>query len=127
LDGEVVDTFAIDDESPDLRIYLITQRKRYVLGRKVFSFSYPATVDEGMAQIVDGFYACYAPKEIRITQDFASRRRVAKTLSARFHRAIPINVITNNTTRITTLRAARLTRDEMELDSAKPDASPKAV
>jgi excinuclease ABC subunit C len=127
LDGEVVDTFAIDDESPDLRLYLITQRKRYVLGRKVFSFSDPTTLDEAMVQIADGFYACYAPKEIRMTQDFAGRRKLAKDLSDRFHRAVPINVITNSTTRITTLRAARLTRDEMELDSAKPDTSAKSV
>ena len=127
LDGDVVDTYAVDDESPDLRIYLVTQRKRYVLGRKVFSFSYPTTLDEAMTQIAESFYVHYAPKEIRVTQDFADRRTLAKRLSERFHRTIPINVITSSTTRVTTLRAARLTRDEMELDSAKPDASPRAI
>jgi excinuclease ABC subunit C len=127
LDGDVVDTFAIDDESSGLRIYLITQRNRYVLGRKVFSFNYPTSLDEAMAKIIHNFYVYYAPKEIRITQDFADRRKLAKKVGDRFRRSISINVITNKTARITTLRAARLTRDEMELDSAKPDASPKSI
>lgn len=127
LDGDVVDTFAIDDEAPDLRIYLVTQRRRYVLGRKAFSFTFPTTLDEAMSAIVEKFYGLYAPKEIRITQDFADRRKLAKTLSEKFHRGIKISVITNSTERATTVRAARLARDEIELDSVKPDASAKAV
>jgi len=127
LDNDVVDTFAIDDESEDLRIYLITQRKRYVLGRKVFSFSFPTTLDEAMAQIAQGFYRAYAPREIRMTQDFADRKKLTKELSNRFGRPVPIGVITNSTVRMTTIRAARLARDEMELDFSKPDASAKAI
>jgi excinuclease ABC subunit C len=127
LDGDVVDTFAIDDEAPDLRIYLVTQRKRYVLGRKVFSFSYPTVLDGAMRDILDGFYQLYAPKEIRITQDFESRKKLSREISKRFGRTIPISVITNNTQRATTVRAARLSRDEIELDIAKPDASAKAI
>ena len=127
LNGDAVDTFAIDDESPDLRIYLITQRNRYVLGRKAFSFSYPTTLDEAMSAIVENFYRSYAPKEIRITQDFAERRKLAKRLSEKFARTIKISVITNNSIRVTTIRAARLARDETELDAVKPDASAKAI
>ena len=128
LDNDVVDTFAIDDGSHDLlRIYLITQRKRYVLGRKVFSFTFPTTLDEAMEQILENFYRFYAPKEIRITQDFANRRDLAKKLSERFSRPVSINVVTNKTSPVTTIRAARLARDELELDSAKPDASAKAI
>ena len=53
-----------------LLIYIIfgDQRKRYVLGRKVFSFSYPTTLDEAMTQIAESFYVHYAPKEIRVTR-----------------------------------------------------------
>jgi excinuclease ABC subunit C len=127
LDNDVVDTFAIDDEAPDLRIYLVTQRKRYVLGRKVFSYSYPTTLDEAMRDIFDGFYQFYAPREIRITQDFESRKKLSRELSDRFSRMIPISVITNSTQRATTIRAARLARDEIELDIAKPDASARAI
>jgi excinuclease ABC subunit C len=127
LDNDVVDTFAVDDDSPDLRIYLITQRKRHVLGRKAFSFTYPATLDEAMSEIAENFYCYYAPREIRVTHDFAERRKIAKRLSERFGRVVPINVITNSTRRATTIRAARLARDEIELDAAKPDASARAI
>lgn len=127
LNGDVVDTFAIDDESPDLRIYLVTQRNRYVLGRKAFSFSYPPTLDEAMSAIVENFYSVYAPKEIRITQDFAGRRKLAKQLSEKSGRAVKITVITDKTVRASTVRAARLARDEIELDAVKPDASAKAI
>jgi len=127
LDNDVLDTFAIDDESDDLRIYLITQRKRYVLGRKVFSFSFPTTLDNAMTQVIDGFYKTYAPREIRITQDFADRKRLGKELADRFGRPIPISVITNSTVRMTTIRAARLARDELELDFAKPDVSARVI
>lgn len=127
LDDEVVDTFAVDDEAPDLRIYLVTQRKRYVLGRKVFSFSFPTTLDEAMPAIIDGFYRFYAPKEIRVTQDFTDRKKLSRELGVRFGRSIPISVITNSIQRATTIRAARLARDEIELDIAKPDASAKAI
>jgi excinuclease ABC subunit C len=127
LDDDVVDTFAIDDESPDLRIYLVTQRKRYVLGRKVFSFSYPTTLDEAMRNIFDGFYQFYAPREIRMTQDFEDRKKLSQELGERFGRAIPISIITNSYQRATTIRAARLARDEIELDIVKPDASPRSM
>jgi excinuclease ABC subunit C len=127
LDNDIVDTFAIDDEAADLRIYLVTQRKRYVLGRKVFSFSYPTTLDEAMRDIFDGFYRFYAPREIRITQDFEDRKKLSRGLSERFSHSIPISVIANSTQRTTTIRAARLARDEIELDIAKPDASAKTI
>jgi excinuclease ABC subunit C len=127
LDKDVVDTFAIDDEAPDLRIYLVTQRKRHVLGRKVFSFSYPTTLDEAMREILDGFYQFYAPREIRITQDFENRRKLSCELSQRFSRPISISVITNSTQRATTIRAARLARDEIELDTVKPHDSPSSM
>jgi excinuclease ABC subunit C len=122
-----VDTFAIDDEAIDLRIYLVTQRKRYVLGRKVFSFSYPTTLDEAMRDIFDGFYQFYAPREIRMTQDFEDRKKLYGELSHRFSRDIPISVIRNSTERKTTIRAARLSRDEVELDMVKPHDSPTSM
>ena len=127
IDNDVVDTFAIDDEAPDLRIYLVTQRKRYVLGRKVFSFSFPTTLDEAMRDILDGFYQFHAPREIRITQDFEKRKELSNELGYRFSRTIPISVIRNSTERATTIRAAKLAKDEIELDIVKPDASAKAV
>ena len=61
-----------------MRIYLVTQRKRYVLGRKVFSFVYPTTLDEAMFAIINGFYQVYAPREILITQDFEQRKALPK-------------------------------------------------
>jgi excinuclease ABC subunit C len=122
IDNDVVDTFAIDDEAPDLRIYLVTQRKRYVLGRKVFSFSYPTTLDEAMRDIFDGFYQFHAPREIRITQDFEDRKKLSSELGYRFSRTIPVSVIRNSTERATTIRAAKLAKDEIELDIIKPSA-----
>ena len=127
IDNDVVDTFAVDDEAPDLRIYLITQRKRYVLGRKVFSFTYPTTLNEAITSICEGFYRFYAPREIRVTEDFADRKKLSLSLSERFDRPVSISVITNSSQRATTIRAARLAKDEIELDIAKPDSSPKTI
>jgi excinuclease ABC subunit C len=80
-----------------------------------------------MSAITENFYRFYAPREIRVTQDFADRKKLARDLGERFARAIPINIITNSTRRSTTIRAARLARDEIEIDRAKPDASAKAI
>jgi excinuclease ABC subunit C len=80
-----------------------------------------------MTQIVRGFYQTYAPREIRVSQDFADRRKLSKYLSDKFGRSIPINLITKNARRVSTSRAVRLIRDETELDASKPEASAKVI
>lgn len=120
IDNDATDTFEIEDEPDGPRVYLVTQRGRYVLGRKVFKFSPGVSVSEAMSRIVRGFYRVYAPREIRVSHDFDGRKDLAKLLSERFGRAVPIGLLTKNTKRVTTSRAVRLTRDESELDAAKP-------
>jgi excinuclease ABC subunit C len=119
-DGDVVDTFEIDHGSDGLRIYLVTQRGRYVLGRKVFSFGSDVTLADAISRIIRGFYQAYAPREIRVSHDFEGRNKLAKYLSEKFDRTIQIGLITRNSRRVTTSRAVQLTRNECELDAAKP-------
>ena len=120
IHGEAVDTFEIEEEPGGLRIYLVSQRGRHVLGRKVFSFSSNISDADAMSRIVHGFYQVYAPREIRVSRDFEGRKRLAKSLGGKFGRELPISLITRNTRRVTTSRAVRLTRDESELDASKP-------
>jgi len=127
LDGDVVDTFEIENDVDALRIYLVTQRGRYVLGRKFFSYVPGTSIDDAMSKIIHGFYQKYAPKEIHVSRDFADRKTLAKYLSEKFGHPVPITLLTKNTRRATTSRAVRLTRDETELDAAKPEASAKAI
>ena len=78
IDGDVVDTFEIENDADALRIFLVTQRDRYVLGRKVFSYEPGTSIDEAMSKIIHGFYQKYAPKEIRVSLDFAGSKNACK-------------------------------------------------
>jgi excinuclease ABC subunit C len=62
-----------------------------------------------------------------VSRDFADRKTLAKYLSEKFGRPVPITLLTKNTRRTSTSRAVRLTRDETELDAAKPEASARAI
>ena len=127
IDGDVVDTSEIEEEPDGLRIYLVTQRRRYVLGRKVFSYGPDVSAGDAMSRIVHGFYQAYAPREIRVSRDFDGRKNLAKYLSEKFGHSVKIGLITKNTKRVTTSRAVRLTRDESDLDVAKPPNDPRAI
>ena len=127
IDGDVVDTSEIEEEPDGLRIYLVTQRGRYVLGRKVFSYGPDVSAGDAMSHIIYGFYQVYAPREIRVSRDFDGRKNLAKYLSEKFGHSVKIGLITKNTKRVTTSRAVRLTRDESDLDVAKPPNDPRAI
>ena len=127
IDGDVVDAFEIEDGCDELRIFLVTQRGRYVLGRKVFSFGTDVSAANAMSRIIHGFYQAYAPREIRVSRDFEGRKDLAKYLGEKFGRAVPISPATKNTRRVTTSRAVKLARDESELDAAKPPTDAVAI
>jgi excinuclease ABC subunit C len=127
LDGDAVDTFEIESDVDALRIFLVTQRDRYILGRKFFNYELGTPIDEAMSEIIHGFYQKYAPKEIRVSRDFTDRKALAEYLSEKFGRPVPITLVTKNTRRMSTSRAVQLTRDETELDAAKPEASAKTI
>jgi excinuclease ABC subunit C len=99
---------------------LVSQRGRKVLGKRVFVFekSTDFNAADVLSQIVWQIYEFYAPREIRVSVDFPSRKFLGKVLSLRANRKIKINVVGNNP-KITTERAFGRTKFEFDFRQIK--------
>jgi excinuclease ABC subunit C len=99
------------------------------LGRKVFVVEredYESS-DEAIAALIDGFYAVHLPREIRVSRPFLGRKELAQKLSLRFDREARINVANPAKKGINAFRGLLLSRDEHELDRARPRATPARI
>lgn len=116
-----VDSFAIDEKDGKSYVYLVSQRGRKVLGKRVFVFEKTESFNavDVLSQIIWQIYEYYAPKEIRVSADFLSRKFLAKVLSLRNKRQIKINVAGSNR-KITTERAFGRTKFEFDFRQIKP-------
>lgn len=120
-----VDTYEFEANDAGTTIFLVTQRGRTVVGRKVFKFTGgPAlSPDEAIAEIIPTFYRSHLPKEIVVPVDFENRRKVAEQLSLKFGREIKI-VVKQNRKRVASGRALVNAHDETELEKIKPRLLP---
>jgi excinuclease ABC subunit C len=75
---DAVDTFEVEEVGGQIFVYLVTQRGRKTLGKKVFVFENKVSQPEVLSQVIRQFYQFHAPKEIRIPFDFPDRKSLAK-------------------------------------------------
>lgn len=122
--GQAVDTYEIEHTDAELNIFLVTQRGRNVIGRKVFAFrgADPLSPDEALSQIISSFYRFHLPREINIPVDIEDRKKIASELSARFGREAKI-ILKRTQKRVASGRALRVAHDEKELDRIRPVTS----
>jgi excinuclease ABC subunit C len=126
---DAVDTYETDETAAGSFIYLVTQRGRHVLGRKIFSLprggGMPA--HESIAPLLLSFYRFHMPREIRVSFDFEERAKVARELTERFGRPAKITVVRPDRQRITSVRALREARSEGEWDYVAARATPRQI
>jgi excinuclease ABC subunit C len=123
---DAIDTYAIEEVGHGFDVYLVTHRARGVLGRKVFKVDREdaATPDEALSQIIRSFYAVHLPNEIRVPHDFYGRTHLIEELSDRFDRPAVVRVFRPG---VNAGRGLILSRDEEQIDRAKPHATPDRI
>lgn len=126
---DAVDTYDADETIAGSFIYLVTQRGRNVLGRKVFRLPRGGGMspDEALERIIESFYRSHAPREIFVSLDFEGRKRIAADLSNRFGRNVPISLTRSNNQRVGSMRALQNTWAENEIDFLKAKSTPRQI
>ncbi len=126
---DTTDTYVADETIAGSFIYLVTQRGRKILGRKIFPLPRGGGVspDEAMKRIIASFYRFHLPKEIRVSMDFEGREKLAVELSERFGRPVKIALTRPDRQLVTSIRALRLARSENDLEFAKAKATPRQI
>jgi len=121
---DAVDSFEIHEKSGQIYLFLISQRGRKILGRRVFVFekTNDFATQEFLSQILWQIYEFYAPKEIWVSTDFTDRNFLSKVLSQRFNRQIQINVVAEAVLKKTT--ASAFNRIKFEYNFEKIKAAP---
>lgn len=90
---DAIDTWEIKtSDNKQTYIYLVTQRGRKILGKRVFYVDRQESYSETLKNLMLGFYRIYAPKEIRVYTDFESRTQISDILSNQFGRKISVNI-----------------------------------
>lgn len=126
---DAVDTFAVEETPDGVAIYLVTHRGRRVLGRKVFHVDREdfEVTDLALERLIDSFYVNHLPREIRVSVPFRGRQELMARLTERHGREAKIVVANPAAKGINAYRGLMLSRDEVELDKAKPLASPEII
>lgn len=121
VDGASVDTLVLDQNDEEVKVFLVTTRGRRRLGSRVFVFRrFPGVESEqALADVIGQFYRIHAPREVRVSRDFADRKRLSRELSRKFHRTVKIVVNDEEAARITVVKALERTRVESGLDDLK--------
>ena len=121
LEG-AVDTFEISEQTGQIFLFLISQRGRKILGRRVFVFEKinEFTVPEFLSQILWQIYEFYAPREIRISIDFIDRKFLSKVLTKRANRPVKISVVAEDAAKKITASAFNRTKFEYDFSQIKP-------
>ncbi|MEO7538815.1 MAG: hypothetical protein ABIV21_02225, partial [Pyrinomonadaceae bacterium] len=126
---DAVDTYDADETIAGSFIYLVTQRSRNVLGRKVFRLPPGGGLspDEALGRIIGSFYQYHLPREIRVSMDFEGRNALADTLSNMFGRPARIVLTPPDRQRITAVRALQNAWSENELEFAKSKSTARQI
>ena len=123
------DTFEVRHSPAGIDIFLVSQRARRVLGERVFSFPDADAADAGeaLADVIEQFYRFHAPKEIRVSIDFARRRKIQRTLTEKFGRRVPISLITDKNRKVSTDVAVFKSTTELDLSRAIGRPTPDKI
>ncbi|MEO8649881.1 MAG: hypothetical protein ABI539_12010 [Acidobacteriota bacterium] len=121
---DAVDTYESESSKDASAIYLVTTRGRRTLGSLAFPIE-PGSTETALAAIIRGFYVYHAPREIRVPTEFPGRLEIARSMSTRFGRKIPITV--TNAVAVTAERALRRERELAELRSVSKTTNRKAI
>ena len=120
---DAVDTFTIEETDENFLLLLVTMRSRKTLGKRVFALRKTEAIEQIFPAILPQLYSFYAPREIRVSHDFAERHYFSSVLSERFGRSIKIVVAGDDDRKIMTERATRRTKYEYDLCQIKPEPS----
>lgn len=124
---DAVDTFEMAETEENLYVYLVTLRGRKTLGKRVFVFDKTEEIEEVFAALLPQLYRFYAPKEIRVTNDFPERKIIAEKLSGRFGRPVKIVVLPDGERKVMTERALRRTKFEFDFKNIRRDRSTSEI
>lgn len=118
---DAADSFEIKPRGDGFLIYLITRRKRKILGRHAFAFENENRFSsrEVLGQFIWRFYRFHAPKEISVSVDFPNRALLEKVLSRRAGRTLKISVSKKTNQKITDVRALKRAAFEYQIDELK--------
>ena len=126
---DAIDTFNVEEHSDSTSIFLVTHRRRKVLGRKVFIASrdrFPST-EKAISFLIDKFYLFHLPKEIRLPIRLAERPILEERLSRRFGRQAKLTVSDPAKKGVNAFRGLNLSHAEHLLDQANPTATWKTI
>ncbi len=126
---DTVDTYEQDETVAGSFIYLVSQRDRHILSRKVFQLPRGGGMssDEALERIISSFYRFHLPREIRISFDFERRPQVTEELAQRFGRPTKIVLVRPNRQQVTAIRALKLARSESDLDFVAARSTPRQI
>jgi excinuclease ABC subunit C len=125
----VSDTFYERESATGLDIFLISQKSRRTLGERIFSFPEATEADSGeaIADVIEQFYHFHAPKEIRVSRDFARRGELQKNLSKKFGRRVPIILLNGKNRKISTDIAIYKSTTELDVKRLIALRSPREL
>ncbi len=127
--NEAVDSFEVEEKGGQVFVRLITQRGRKILGTCVFVFETTEdfTSQKILSELLWQYYQFHSPKEIRLNEDFPSRKFLAEVLSHREDRTVKISVIKSTEQKIITERALKQSKYEFNLEQIKPFSNFKGI
>lgn len=113
--GDAVDTYFVEKDREKTLVHLVTTRGRRTLGFETFVFPPGEDLSDSfvLGQILWQFYQFHAPREIRVTADFAGRLFFAESLSRQAGRKIRVSVISEEEFRTAFLS---LKRSKLDLE-----------
>ncbi len=119
---DAIDSYEISENREEIFIYLVTQRGRKILGKRIFVFEKKLffASESSLSQFFWQFYQFHAPKEIRVSSDFHKRKFLSETLSRRENREVKISVVKSNAKKITTQRAFNRAKFDFDFQRIKP-------
>ncbi len=120
---EATDSWETARRGDETFLFLVTTRGRKNLGKRVFAFDKKFFAAEIYENFLFEFYRFHAPSEIRVSDDFPSRKIFSDALSKRENRKVKI-IVTNEGNRKKTIdRAVRKNKHEFDLKNIKPPVS----
>ena len=115
---DTVDSYELDVQDDVIYVILVSQRRRRILGERVFAFGVRTGIDPTLAlrDVIDQFYVHHLPREIRVSHDFPNRAALAQMLARRLGRKIGIAVVKDANRLVATERAVDLTKARLAME-----------
>ncbi|HEX8288780.1 MAG TPA: hypothetical protein VF556_12325 [Pyrinomonadaceae bacterium] len=116
---DAVDTFEIAETEKQFFVYLVTQRGRKNLGKRVFEFTNTSDTERLLPDIFKQLYRFHTPREIRVSHDFAERKSLQENLSRQAGRKVKIKPVNENERKVSAERALNRTKYEYDFKKLK--------